>query len=216
MRMPSDAQARALGLVSEYALAAATLYWPRQATGEEQDFEHRSRAELWTEHEDREAGSRFVPLGWSCSLPRMVTLHACIGHGWIAATHELLLARGLTAPNVFDLTGRDPDPVVLRELGLTEDGTLALGLWRHRKLTAPPSAPTLAGRDREIVALAEHAARLGFRLAPSPDAQARADARRLAREGWVSRGYLGTGVRTLVPTACGEVEVNPQAADTAR
>lgn len=215
MRLPSDAQVAALALVVEYEETATPLYWPRHATGGEQDYEHRSRAALWTEHEDREANrGRLEPLGVSRSSPRTVTLHACIRHGWLAFTAERLVAQGLTAAAA--VIGGERESVVLRELGLTEDGTLALGLWRQRKLTAPPApTPTLDGRDREIVTLAEHAARLGFRLAPRTD-QARADARRLKREGWVQRGHLGAGVRTLVPTAIGEVEVNPAAADTAR
>ncbi len=195
MRLPSDAQAAALALVAEFAASGAALYWPKRGIGEQDDHGSGSRAGLWTEQEDREANSsRFVPArlrsGSGCDLPRKVTMNACIRHGWLDVAQE-------------------------RELALTEDGTLALGLWRHRKLTAPPAeSPTLTGRDHEIVALAERAHRLGFRLAPRED-QARAAARRLAREGWVTRGCLGAGVRTLVPTAVGSVEVNPQAADSA-
>lgn len=214
MRLPSDAQAAALALVAEFAASGAALYWPKRGIGEQDDHGSGSRAGLWTEQEDREANSsRFVPADWSGrDRPRKVTMNACIRHGWLDVAHERVLARGLRQPGVL---GGKSEPVTLRELALTEDGTLALGLWRHRKLTAPPAeSPTLTGRDHEIVALAERAHRLGFRLAPRED-QARAAARRLAREGWVTRGCLGAGVRTLVPTAVGSVEVNPQAADTA-
>lgn len=218
MRLPSDAQAAALALVAEFGASGAALYWPKRGIGEQDDHGSGSRAGLWTEQEDRANSSQFVPAGWSIGwsgrdLPRKVTMNACIRHGWLDVAHERVLARGLRQPGVL---GGQSEPVTLRELALTEDGTLALGLWRHRKLTGPPAEePALAGRDREIVALAEHAQRLGFRLAPRDD-QARADARRLAREGWVTRGHLGAGVRTLVPTAVGSVEVNPQAADIAQ
>lgn len=214
MRLPSDAQAAALALVAEFERDGLPLYWPRLLSGEQDDLGGQSRAVLWSEHEDRQSDtSQFMPVAPApADLPRKVTLHACVRHGWLDASSERVLASGLGHPPVV-WSARPPEPVILRELALAEDGTLALGLWRQRKLTAPaPEPPPLTGRDREIVALAEHAVRLGFRIAPRDD-RARADARRLAREGWVTRGRLGASVRTVLPTAVAQVEVNPTAAD---
>ena len=208
MRRPSDAQATTLRLIAEFT---GPVYWPRPV--EERDASTSSRAVLWTEHEDRAAStSQFECLPYR-DLPRTVTLAACLRHGWLSV-EERVLASGARLVGVW-LPGnsrRDP-AVILRELLLTEDGTIALGCWREHKLTSPPpELPRLTDRDREIVALADQAIRLGFRLAPRED-QARADARRLARQGWVRRGYVGAGVRTLVPSALGQVEVNPEHAD---
>ena len=101
----------------------------------------------------------------------------------------------------------------LREVRLTEDGQIALGAWRHRKLTAPPPPiPVLTGREREIVELADRAIRFGFRLVPK-DKAAKAEARRLTRAGWVGRGWIGASTGTIEPTALGEVEVAPVNAD---
>lgn len=218
MRLPSDAQAAALELVAMYDADGVALYWPKHAISAD-DLDGAGaphRAVLWTEREDRGADtSRYEPIGWSTrERPRKTTLRSCIRHGWVNSVHERILACGLRHPAVM-WSGHPPGGMVLRELSLTEDGVIALGLWRHRKLTAPQvPEPTLAGRDREIVALAERAVRCGFRLAPCSD-NARADARRLAREGWTTQGAFGVGVQAVLPTARGQVEVNPAAADSA-
>lgn len=100
-------------------------------------------------------------------------------------------------------------------VALGEDGVIALGRWRQRKMAEPaPAAPVLEGRDREVVALAEHALRLGYQLVPTTD-DARKHARRLKRAGWVERDYTSSSTMSVVPSASGLIEVNPDAADVA-
>jgi hypothetical protein len=154
-----------------------------------------------------EDGPALVPA--TLEDPRRVTVLACVRHGWLNMDREITV----TSQRFGRCWTMAPQEYTVRLLDLTEDGTIAVGVWRQRKMAAPPApTPTLAGEDREVVALAENAVRLGYRLAPRTD-EARAQSRRLAREGWVERGHLGVGTRTVKPTALGAVEVNPDAAD---
>jgi hypothetical protein len=64
-------------------------------------------------------------------------------------------------------SSRPPEPEVLRKLTLTQDGTIALGVWRERKLhTQPAPTPALSGRDRAVVELAARALALGTAWRP--------------------------------------------------
>jgi hypothetical protein len=99
---------------------------------------------------------------------------------------------------------------------LGEDGLLALGLWRERKLKAPPApTPTLTGRDRDVVALAAQALQLGYVLCPAPQPAPRREANRLTREGWITRCWVANDARGMVPTPLASVEVEPETADIA-
>lgn len=213
MRCPSDPQAAVLACIQTHEQAGEYLL-AGDGSG------HRTALVVErTDHGPLHGVEMFVAIDESVSalvpaeheFPLTASVAACVRHGWLTMDHEVTV----TSQRFGRAWTMGPREYVLRQLDITEDGVIALGLWRERKLNAPPTAtPTLRGRDLEIVALAEHAHRLGFRLAPRED-QARADARRLAREGWVTRSYLGAGVRTLVPTALGSVEVAPDRADSA-
>lgn len=206
MRVPSDPQASVLSTIAEHEAAGRELFWRPTRS-------FRGCAALALEHLDRDANKGVWEL-FSVASVKTRSLAACIRHEWVATTHELVIASGLQMSGIVYST-QAPEPAILRQLALTEDGELALGLWRERKLHAPPApTPTLTGRDRDVVELAARAAALGYRLAPRED-QARRQARRLTREGWVTRGSLGPGTRTLAPTALGQVEVDPDSADRA-
>jgi hypothetical protein len=150
MRAPSDAQAALLRIVEEFDATDYPLFWPR----DDGSSRRRARVVLWTEEEDREANrARVGPIDYRYIRPRRVTLAACVRHGWVDATHERVFAGGLPDSGLV-WRAQPAEPIVVRELTLTEDGALALALWQQRKLTAPaPELPMLAGRDREIVTL---------------------------------------------------------------
>lgn len=204
MRRLSDPQAAVLSTVAEHEQAGRELFWRPTRS-------FRSRAGLALEHVDRVANVSTWDL-FTVAAVKTRSVQACVTHGWVDATHELVLASGLRDPGLV-WSSRAPEPEILLQLRLTEDGQIALGVWRERKLAAPPTPnPVLAGSDRDVVELATRAAALGYRLAPR-DEVARRQARRLTRAGWVQRGCLGAGTRTLIPTALGQVEVDPQSAD---
>jgi hypothetical protein len=211
VRLPSDAQAALLSCVQEHEQAGEEVLgtWDESSRAtlviERGDHGPLHGVDYFVQIDDRYPA--LVPA--SLENPRRVTVVACARHGCLDA--ERLVT--VTSQRLGRCWTLSPQEYPLRVLELTEDGTIALGVWRQRKLAAPPApSPTLQGTDRDVVALAEHAMRLGYRLAPASD-DARAQARRLAREGWVSRGHLGVGTRTLKPTALGTVEVDPAAAD---
>lgn len=107
----------------------------------------------------------------------------------------------------------DPDDAEAR---LTEDGIIALGLWRQRKLARPPAGmPTLSDREREVAELAQRALELGYALCPRKPA--RAEARRMRRAGWFSPHgcWVANNADGLVPTPMAIVELRPETADTA-
>lgn len=214
MRLPSSAQAALLSCIGEherddeYVLA----YEGGEARG--------TKIGLVLERDDHGpllSVQHFVSLDpglatlvpASLEFPRRATFDACIRNEWITLSDHVVTVTSQRLGRCFTL---EPKTYELGQLNLTEDGLLALNVWRQRKLAEPPADPALEGRDREIVALAEHAVRLGFRLAPRTD-EAKKDARRLRREGWVVRGHIGASTSSVVPTAMGAVEVNPGAAD---
>ena len=97
---------------------------------------------------------------------------------------------------------------------LTEDGTIALGLWRARKLRAPaPPLPSLSDRQREVVELALRALEMGYALCPREPA--RLEARRMRRAGWFTDCWVANNATGLVPTPLALVEVRPADADSA-
>lgn len=127
--------------------------------------------------------------GYFVGRTRRATVTACVRHGWLEI---------------------DPEDC---EAWVTDDGRIALGLWRQRKLSEPAlPLPVLADDDRRVVTLADEALRLGYKLAPSSD-DAKAQARRLRRDGWVKRGFIGASTSSVEPTPMATVEVNPGAAD---
>lgn len=204
MRVPSDAQAAVLALIEGHAEQGAAVEWD---TNPEQDSYRRSAARLYVEQIDRVNDTgRLEPADGHTYAHRVVSVRACVAHGWLSDLHK----RQIHAPrtqwtreHVFELS----------QLDFTEDGVIALGLWRHRKLNAPQKpAPVLAGREYEAVALADRAIRLGYRLVPVSN-DARDEARRLKRQGWVTRGFVGAHATSIYPSAAGVVEVNPEAAD---
>lgn len=218
MRLPSDAQAVLLACVQGHEAADEQVFVPPAAS--------RSKISLWVQRTGREVRAELSPFDGaplhettdllltdaSLRQAREATLHACTRHGWLhlGEEHTIAVARVGAAYNA----SRQSWGVTVRPVSLTEDGLIALGAWRQRKLAAPPEPPpTLTGQDRELIALAEQAERFGFLLLPATE-QARREARRLARTPFARRGWgAGPGTRSLLPTALGAVEVNPQAAD---
>ena len=136
------------------------------------------------------------------SLPhaRTATVRACARHGWIIAGHQTTL----TSQRLGTCWTADEREYKLQPLALTEDGMIALGIWRQRVAALPE--PVLSEREREVVAASVQAARLGYVLVPMTD-EARAEARRMARGPWVARDFVGISARSLVPTATGEMEI---------
>lgn len=206
MRAPSDAQATLLALIADYEGRDELVEWDSNAP---EDGHRPSAARLYVERVDRENNTARLEMacGWTYAH-RVATVKACIKHGWLNDLHRREI-------NVPKTKWTRAHTYALAQLDTTEDGVIALGLWRHRKLTAPPKpAPTLAGHDYEVVALADRAARLGYRVVPHSD-DARATARRLKRAGWIERGHVGASALSIIPTAMGVVEVNAEAADVA-
>lgn len=206
MRVPSSAQASLLTLVADYESRGELVEWD---TNEAEDGHRPSAARLYVERVDREKNTAKFDMacGWTYAH-RVATVKACIKYGWLDDLHKRRLhspKTQWTREHVYELV----------QLDTTEDGVIALGLWRERKLNAPaPPTPTLSGCAYEAVALADAAVRLGYRLVPHSD-EARLQARRLKRDGWVHRGHVGASALSVVPTASGVVEVNPEAADVA-
>lgn len=219
MSGPSNAQARLLACVEDHArdgdevLAEGEVHrWLLyvERLGSQVDA-HRTPMSVGLAHY-----SDTDVLLVEASLPRVgaATVRACAKRGWLDVTQT----REVTTPCVgvcWKGWGDGLWTVSLAVVDITDDGRIALGLWRQAKLAEPCApAPRLEGRDRQIVALAEHAERLGFALAPT-SAESKADARRLKREGWVTRGFIGASVRSVLASPTGQVEVHPETADVA-
>jgi hypothetical protein len=174
------------------------------------------RAVLLVEVEDREQGRAWLESATGYrrdAQVRVATLEACLRHGWLAVAHERVFAQGLPLSNVW-FVGRSQPTVVCRELTLTEDGVIALGVWRERKLKADPlPVPTLNDREREVVGLAHRALELGYALCAREPA--RREAASLRRRGWFDRSgcWVANNASGLVPTAMAVVEVAPDQAD---
>ncbi|WP_210492313.1 hypothetical protein [Patulibacter sp. SYSU D01012] len=163
---------------------------------------------------DRETNTARI-IGWTASRQRHASVAACVKHGWLDDQHEVVRHE---TRNVYPGDRTRTVTKTYRELRLTDDGDLALNVWQHRKLHAPPAPlPTLTPADREALRVAADAARLGYALVPSyltfgQREKARMDAcrqqmRRLVRDGWARRAFVGAGQSAVVPTATGTVEV---------
>lgn len=145
---------------------------------------------------------------------RWESVDACIKRGWLALEYPRYFATGpRIATGGLYFRARDRQEETLHELCLTEDGTIALGLWRERKLKAPPAPmPTLTDREREIAELAQRAFELGYALCAREPA--RLEARRMRRAGWFSGCWVANNASGLVPTPMALVEVRPDLADS--
>jgi len=199
VRIPSDAQAAFLSKLAEREEAGDTIEW--NATPDRES----STAALMVERVDRVKNtSRFDPV-WAIQV-RNVTLAACLKYGWLNDLHRRAVrvkqSRGEPRERLWDL----------RQLDFTEDGIIALGVWRERRLNAPPEPlPTLTDREREIVELAARAIELGYALAPRKPA--RAEARRMRDAGWFRQYGIANHVLGLAPTPMAIVEIRPDQAD---
>jgi len=145
------------------------------------------------EHGDRRyLGDGYITserVGYGLGRFRRATRDVCVREGWLTVDED-------------------------GEAHVTQDGQIVLGLWREQQLKRPPAPmQALEGEDREVVLLAEHAVRLGYRLVPS-EYHAKQRSRRLSRLGWVHRGWVGSSTMSVVPTAIGRVEVAPELADS--
>lgn len=221
MSAPTDAQARLLGCVTDHGRDGDPVL-AEVAPGA-------SRWSLYVPRLGSQVDAREIPMSVGlghysdtdvllrpASLPRVgeATVHACVSRGWLdTARSREITTRCLGV--CWKGWGDGLWTVRVACMDITDDGRIALGLWRQAKLTEPPApAPRLEGRDREIVALADQAQRLGFALAPSTPA-AKADARRLKREGWITRGFISASTSSVQPSPMGQVEVHPESADIA-
>lgn len=218
-RVPSDAQAALLGSIDdhrrdgddvfagdEHGNTMISLYVERLGS---QVPRHSSPMSVGLgSYEDTDVLLRYAAL----QSVRRATLQACITHGWLNADHE----REITTACIgvaWKGHGNHLWTVTLPAIAITDDGRIALGLWRQRKLEAPPvAAPVLDGADRAVVAASLEAVALGCRLVPVSD-EARKQARRLKREGWIGRGMVGASATCILPTPIAIVEVAPESAD---
>ncbi len=216
MRLPSAAQAALLALIAEHDereinvewCASVTLHVTPRPYADSQHHPHRAR--LYVEVVDRvKHQSRFdMADGWTYAH-RLVTVQSCLGRGWLSGLHQ----RHVEFP-ADEYTQRQTWH--LRQLDLTEDGVIALGLWRERKLKAPPVAmPSLSAREREIAELALRAHELGYALCARKPA--RAEARRMRDAGWFTRHgcWVANNATGLVASPMAVVELRPDAADIA-
>jgi hypothetical protein len=207
VKVPSDAQAELLRLIAE---SEESIEW-RAATSGLRDCDccKPSKARLYIERIDRERNRASFAMATDGRLPhRVVTVEACIRHGWLSNRHQRTVHLPATKlrPAAQDWE--------LHQLDLTEDGLIAFGVWRERKLKSPPPpAPTLTEREREIAELASRAIELGYCLAPREPA--RKEARRLRREGWFNGCWIANSAYGLVPTGLTVCEINPDNADAA-
>jgi len=169
VRVPSDAQARALAVIEGYVERGKRVRLEGSGL-----FGVQYRGE-WAGH----YGSDLRP----------ATVRAVFGYGWV----ESDAVDGATT--------------------LSEDGLIALGVWRSRKLrSSPPELPEMTDRDREVIELAQRALELGYALCARRPA--RAEARRLRRLGWITDCWVANAARGVVPTPLALVEIRPEQADS--
>lgn len=220
--LPSDAQAALLACLQQHDLDGEQVYTGvhtvRESRGSKAGlFVERTSAEvhpsrkppsiLYRDHDERDILLVYA----SMAEARIATLGACARRSWIAerGTRQI---RTKCVGVCWRGAGDEWDATVT-VLDITEDGVIALGLWRQRKLAKPAETLALNGGDRELVALAHRARELGFVLLPDTD-DAKRHARQLARTPFARRGWGGgVGTRSLEPTALGAVEVSPETAD---
>lgn len=191
-----------LQLVMDYEIRGENLEW------QENDPYEKSTAVFRVERVDRETNTSTFDTVWQPRV-RVATVKACLRWGWLDDLHrreyhyrQLYYGGQKSKRCTWNLT----------QLDTTEDGIIALGLWRERKLNAPPPPmPELADEEREIVQLANRALELGYAL--SPREPARKQARRLIRDGWFETCHIANSAYGLVPTAMAYVEIKPENAD---
>lgn len=220
MRRPSDAQARCLAFIE---LHPREVLWPHRCDDGmgvvPVPHEWRpSRAKLCEIHT---APVEPVIIGGDgpgerlrsvCPEPKILasTLRSVVAAGWLS------LSDGEAAtlpPSVISGGGRLRDEdVFLRALSLTDDGRIALGLWRQEQAATP--AAVMTDRERAVVELAVQARAIGYVIVPETD-DARALARAMRRGGWIYRGSVSASARSVDATAIARVEVDPGSADTA-
>ncbi len=170
MRVPSDAQARALAVIEGYS-----------ARGERVRLEGSGLIGFW------------------------------ILDGWNG--HYGSDVRGSTVRAVFAQRWVESDPMD-DATSLTEDGVIALGLWRQRKLRSPPATlPELTDRERDVLELAQRALELGYTLCAREPA--RGETRQMRRAGWITDCWVANAARGIVPTPLALVEIRPDQADRA-
>lgn len=202
MKCPSDAQATVLALIEEYDERGENVEWQVNVTDG-------TWAQLHVERTDREANtSRFLPAySGGRYRYRVASVRACVRYGWLSTLHERTLSWS-------ESSFQKAHEWQLHQLDLTEDGMIALGLWRERKLNAPPAPlPTLTEREREIADLAQRAYDLGYALCAREPA--RPEARRMRRAGWFTDCWIANNASGLVPTPMAVVEIRPEVADHA-
>lgn len=186
MRVPSDAQGR--------FLAEVETFEPVEVADEVSRFEelpegHRGGLTMTGKRAPLECGHRV----------RIETLTVCVREGWVS-DHAFYVRHDIRAE-----TGLTYWWERCRETLLTEDGVIALGLWRQKLARRPPEELSIEGADRDLIRAAAIAYEHGFALAPVSD-EARGNARRLARGAFARRCFLGNSVRGLTVTAIGQVE----------
>lgn len=210
MRVPTDAQARVIAYLAEHEAQGRQLFWfpppEPDASAHERwlaaSRAHSDWADLAEETMDRERNtSRFS--AYSTPQVRVRSLAACVKAGWISTLHERIFASGVR--------GAD-NQTTMKQLDVTAEGDLALGVWRQRKARTPPETPVLAVTDRAVIDLALRARDLGYAITPVTE-DARTEARRMRKDGWIGRGSIGRSATSIVPTSTAIVEVDPDRAD---
>ena len=220
MRSPSDAQALLLGCVESHGLEGDEVLAGIQDGGPQLSlYVERTGAQV-----DRRCTPMSVGLGHledtdilavpaTLARVRMATFRACERNGWLDITRSREIVTkclGVCWKGYGDAHWH----VALACVDLTDGGTIALGLWRQRKMSAPPAAaPEMNGREREVAELAQRALELGYALCARKPA--RQEARRMKRAGWFDRNgcWVANNASGLVPSSMAVVELRPELAD---
>jgi hypothetical protein len=199
VKVPSDAQARLLSRVAELERDGHDVFWLPEPSG--------SKAAVFYERIDRDRNRAAFERLWHANREQALvpTVRAVVREGWLDATHERVFANGL--PLICVYYG------AVQQLDLTEDGKIALGVWRERKMAAPPETVELSDREREVIELADRALALGYVLCAREPA--RQEARKMRRAGLFDGCWVGHHPSGLVPAAPAVVEVFPDRADRA-
>jgi hypothetical protein len=206
VKRASQAQAALLALVAEHEERGVAIEW---TTATDDDTYRPSRARLYVEVIDREANtSRFDMADGHTYAHRVATVEACVKAGWLSILHERTINWPASEWNRRSRTW------LMRQIDLTEDGVIAAGVWRERRLNADPEPlPTMTDREREIAELAQRAYDLGYALCARTDV--RKEATRMRRAGWFRGCWIANSAHGLVPTPMAVVELRPERADRA-
>jgi hypothetical protein len=203
VKAPSNAQAELLRLVADPPHQAEALL----CTAGSAEW----RVGICVEKLDRQRNVGRLSWMWEWpNSPRFIrasTVRAALREGWISDLHTKEWRESAMG---------EEKTWHFRELRLEQDGEIALGLWRERKLKAAPAPmPTMTDHEREIVELAQRALELGYALCARQPA--RREARRMRSAGWFERNgcWVANNPLGLVPTPTAVVEVRPDTADEA-